>query len=395
MNMARNVCNGWTDHNSLFKDLQGSLLMSGVHACDSGLVLDMVKNFMDRQDMSTILLTSQGRLLGRLAFEQEKGTMQGVVISRNDNKNFCPMYGMNHAQIRYLIRVAAESMGCSEQTDRLLTYLDVILEIVSKRYPVCLQTISNLLQSDNEFIYNQALAEGVGRTRSLVVLERAEEGATLRKIIRMMEDNFSDVASQSLDGTYNFMKGVDEGIPLMAFYQPCEDQKIMNTYLKEEIHTILKKVPKIRVILHNAVFTGDSHGLLEYLVQAKERGQVELVVCTKNVLETFKKTPVKFPNICMFRHGVDIQEEARILDQTFGRYTHYYPKMQNGKIPAVIYRIFCKAEWIMMTENRLRVRPEDLICYDEALNAETELLAVKTAKNIKIRLVPVTGFLEA
>ena len=177
----------------------------------------------------------------------------------------------------------------------------------------------------------------------------------------------------------------------MAFYQISSNQRLMNVYLKEELYAVLKHRSKIRVILDEVSFPEEGDELQDYLMQMKRQGTVELIVSSRNVKEMFRGAGLDFGNVCLFQHSTTSATED-ISQDLFGTYRYHYPVCAPGRPPAIFFTFKKDIHWHIASEERLKVRAEDLYPVRKLFGSSSDYMAVKTTNNSEIYLVPVSEF---
>lgn len=390
-NMVRRVCTGKVDHNTFFRNIHGHLLISGIEAGDVTMLGDMVCEYAARKDMPIIILTSRLEFLHHLQGRQRSGMVNGIMVSAPDSLNYHPMYGMTAQQIRRLLTIAGEEVGCGGMMDRILLYAASVIDIVAVKYPVSLPALSALLKEDDDFIASFANQMGMTNVTADNILGDHEAGIMLRRIIEHIEEAFEGVARCGNDTKYNFQSGSRGNVSVMAFYQISSNQRIMNAYLKEELYAALKRVPKLRVILDETLFLDESDELLTYLIQTKRQGKIELIVSSENVKAMLPGVSLDFGNICLFQHANAIATEELSRD-VFGTYQYHYPVCVAGRPPAILITLKRDMHWQISTEERLKIRAEDLYARQRVFGSSGDNMAVKTTANSNIYLVPVGEF---
>lgn len=186
---------------------------------------------------------------------------------------------------------------------------------------------------------------------------------------------------------------VRQGCTGIALYSLAANQKLLNLCLKEELHAALQTVPRLRVILDNAVFSDREDALLNYLMQMKRCGKVELVLISSNVREMVWGIDLDFGNVILFRHN---QETAmqELSKQLWGSYTHYFPVPVAGKPPAFLgFTIQSFQNWATSSEERPRVRAIDLQQQAGFFGGGGELAALQRSGSMDVFLVPAAAFL--
>ena len=390
LNMTRNVFFKNLNHDSFFRSVYGNLAISGSIACNTQLLTDMIKIYVERQDMSTILLTSHMDLLTHLKIEQDNNNINGVMLSCPSSINYHIGYGMTPQQICTLFRVAGEELGCTALMDRVILYSMSIIKIVSKKYKISLPAISELLKNNDEFIVEFARQEQMPDIIINDILSNHEAGIMLRRIVELLKETFENVASCN-NSKYNFQSACLGRVPVMAFYQPSRNQRLMNNYLKEELYSTLKRVPKVRIIIDEIFFTEDDE-LLKYLTQLKRKGNIELIAISKNILDMLHPYHINFENACMFHHST-FTETEEVSEKLFGSFQYHYPVLTRGTPPTVFFTLKTDSRWAIATEERLRIRPVDLYGINGIFQKPSERVAIKTANDMKIYITSIHRFL--
>lgn len=394
-NSLRRVYNGRTDYNNFFQNIIGDLLIAGYGSGNRTMVADLVCHYIKKGNLPTVVLSGHTDLFKMLRKRQNEGEIARVMLSWPENRNYHPFYGMSVQQFFRIIRMAAEEMGYGALTDQILVYGSAILNVVSASYPVSLPAVTKLLQYDDDFISDYALQEGLSNVIADSIRANHEGGIVLRRICESLESIFEDVYAGGSDTKHNFLSGSTGDISIMAFYSMASNQKVLNCYLKEELFSTLKHVPKIRVVLDDAVFVDENDELLNYLFQMKRMGKVELVLISTNVKEAVWGLGLNFPNIVLFHHD-DLTVTEELSKSFWGTYPYAYPVPVAGKPPAFLgLTVKSTVHWQIATEERLRVRAEDLYAKPGLFSKGSDLLAVKTTANDNVYLIESSAFLPA
>lgn len=391
-NAVRRVCTGAIDYVSFFHNIRGNLFLSGQGADNIIMLSALVHEFAVRKDMPTIVLTSHNELLQEIKQNWGKKVPAEIRISGPGAKNYHPMYGMSSQQILKLIRATGEEMGCGAIMDRVLLYAAAIINIVAAKYQVSLPAMSVLLKEDDDFIADFASQMELSNVIIDNILGNHEAGIMFRRIVERIEEVFETVCEPENDTQYNFQSGAGENMPVMAFYQIAAAQTLMNSYLKEEIYSALKKVPRIRLVLDEAVFTGETDELLTSVFQMKRQGKMELIAVSRDVKEMFYGMSSGFENICLFRHDSPVTTE-NLSREMFGSYQYHYPVPSAGKPPALLFTLRREIRWQVNCEERLRVRAVDLSGNPQLMRGRQEYIAVKTYANGNVYLIPRYDFM--
>lgn len=393
-NTVRRVRTGTVDHISFFKNIRGDLLMSGYIASDMTLVADMITEYMHRDDMPTIVLSAHSDLFKILRQRLRTGEIDRVMISDPFDRNYHPFYGMNTQKLLHFIHISAEAQGYHTTIDKILQYASAVLDVVAVSYPVSLPALTKLLQNDDDYISAYALHIGLSNAVADIIRANHEAGINLRRVCEKLQTVFEDISEDEADTKYNFQSGAQGNVSVMAFYYVSAEQSMMNEYLKEELFYTLKRIPRIRVIVDEMEFGNpEEDGLLKYLFKTKRQEKIELVFVSKNANETAGGMQLNFPNVVISAH-----EEPAITEEVtrclWSTYSYNYPVPVAGKPPALLFTFKTSVHWQVATQERLRVRAEDLFGKQGFLGQTSDLLAIKTTANDFIHLVPSDKFLS-
>lgn len=394
-NAVRRVRNGTVTHSTFFKNIRGDLLLSGSLATDMTLIADMVTEYMHREDMPTILLSGHTALFALLRQRQQNGQLHRVMISDSLEKNYHPFYGMDSQRLLQMLCMAAQSQGYHTAIDRMLSYASAALNIVSMSYPVSLPALVQLLQYDDDWISAHALQLGLSNMVADIIRADHEAGIDLRRVCEMLQTVFEDVAEPTSDTRYSFQSGVLGNVLAMAFYSVSANQPVMNAYLKEELFCTLRRVHRLRVILDDMPFGNPAEDtLLACLFSMKRQGKIELILISRNVRESVGEQSLNFSNAVLSNHGQPAVTEA-VSRALWGTYPYHYLVPGPGKPAALLLGLCPTVAWHIETEERLRVRAEDLFGKPGFFVSGPELLAVHTAAENMIYLVPAQRFIPA
>lgn len=393
LNMERRVFRGEIDYKSFFQNIRGDLLISGQGAADRAMVADLVCEYAARKDMPVIVLTGHEYLPRDLREKQEKNAVDGIMTSYPEERNYHPMYGMSAGQIVNIIRVTAEEMGYRTGMDQILTYASAVINVVMKKYPVSLSAITALLKNDDDFISALAIELDLSNIIADDIRGNHEAGITLRRVMERLEKIFEDVSLPGADTGYSFQSGVMGNTAVMVFYQISRDQSVMNQYLKEELFSVSRRVPRIRLVLDEAAFE-ESDELESLIFQMSRQGKLELIVVSSNIKAMLYDTPLNFRNVCLFQHDNPIVTE-QLSRELFGTYQYHYPVPVAGKPPAVFFTLMNDIHWQIAAEERPRIRAEDLYGVTGLFGKSADFLAVRTTANDNIYLIPQDYFLRA
>lgn len=392
-NEIRRVRRGTVDHKTFFRNIRGDLLISGYIASNMTLISDMVTEYIHRDDMPTIVLSAHSDLFNSLRHRARTGEIDRIIISDPFEKNFHPFLGMNEQNLLHFIYLAAEMQGYHGTIDQILQYASAVLNIIAVSYPVSLPALTRLLQNDDDFISAYALQIGLSNVVADVIRANHVAGINLRRVCEQLQTVFEDISTEDADTKYNFQNGALEHAAVMAFYYVSSNQKMMNEYLKEELFYTLKRVPRIRVIVDEMEFCSATEDeLLKYLLQMKRQGKIELIFVSRNANESADNMQLGFPNVVISEHDEPAitEELTRALWST---YTYNYPVPVVGKPPALFFTLKTSTHWQIATEERLKVRAEDLFARQGILGRKSDLLAIKTSASEFIYLVASDQFL--
>ncbi len=393
MNAARCVLEGRVDSASFFRTISGDLLITGVDAGNQTMVLDLFCSCLEKNDMPTILLTSHSALMTAVQQKVDAHEIGCVMTSYSANKNYHPFYGMSAQQILRFVRMVAEEMGYGILTDQVMIYAAAVLNVVAAKYPVSLPAIVKILNEDDDFISELALQLGLSNVIADNIRANHEAGIVLRRLFERLEEIFEDIYISGCDTKYNFQSGAKGNLEGMCMYACSGNQRIFNAYLKEEIFHTLKRVPRVRIILDEMEFVDERDELMLYLLQIKRQGKIELMVVSQNIKEAMHgNTELDFSNVVFFHHGIPAVTDALSRD-LFGSYQYHYPVPVVGNTPHVIVSFRRAVQWQAQTEERLRVRSQDMYAKPGIFRKTSVYLAVKTAANPNVYLIRLSDFL--
>ena len=393
-NQIRRVCQGKTDLETLFRNIQGDLLISGYGAANPILLADLICSYTRRNDMPTILLPARTELFELLRQRQRAGEVTRMMFSDPADRNYHPFYGMSAQYLLRFIRMTGEELGFNIIMDKMMPYAAAILNIVEASYPVSLPAMANLLRYDDAYISAHALQMGLGSDVADVIRANREAGVALRRTCEKLEYLFEDVYTSGSDTKYNFQSAVLGNIAVMGFHILSPNQKVMNSYLKDELFCTLKRVQKVRIVVDEVPFEDQDDELLKHLFQLKRQQKIELIFVSRNASELCDRTRMLFSNVLLFQHD-NPEATAAISEMLWGKYLFHYPVPVAAAPPSVVFTLKKALQWQIATEERLRVRAEDLYSHSGFFFSTSDLVAIKTAARDIIFLVPSSFLLSA
>ena len=395
LNAARRVLEGRVDSAAFFRNIRGDLLITGGEAGNQAMVLDLFCSSLERNDMPTILLTSHLDLMTTIQQKRDSHEIDCVMTSCPADKNYHPFYGMSAQQILRFIRMTAEEMGYGILADQVMIYAAAVLNVAAAKYPVSLPAIVKLLNEDDDFISEFALQSGLSNVIADNIRANHEAGIVLRRLFERLEEIFEDVYTPGSDTKYNFQSGAKGNVAGMAMYVCSGNQRIFNSYLKEEIFHTLKRVPRIRMILDEVQFVDENDELMQYLMQTRRQGKIELMMVSQNIREAMHgNAQLDFPNVVLFHHGTPAATDDLSRD-LFGTYQYHYPVPVAGNTPHILVSFKRAVHWQSQAEERLRVRSQDMYAKPGIFGRTSDYLAVKTTANANVYLVHTADFLPA
>ena len=395
MNAERRVLEGRIDSASFFRNISGDLLMTGIDAGNQDMLLDLFCSCLERHDMPTILLTSHPGLMTNIQHKVNAREMDYVMTSCPADRNYHPFYGMSPQQILRFVRMTAEEMGYGILKDQVMIYAAAVLNVVAEKYPVSLPAIVKLLMEDDDFISEFALQSGLSNVIADNIRANHEAGIVLRRLFERLEEIFEDIYTPGSDTKYNFQSGAKGNVAGMAMYACSNNQRIFNAYLKEEIFYTLKRVPRVRIILDEMEFTEENDELMQYLMQSRRQGKIELMIVTQNIREMMHgNEEYDFPNVVLFHHGTSTTTDE-LSRGLFGHYQYHYPVPVAGNTPHVFVSFKKAIHWQSQPEERLRVRSQDMYAKPGLFGKKSDYLAVKTYANENVYLIHTSDFLPA
>jgi hypothetical protein len=393
MNAVRCVLEGRVDSATFFRTIQGDLLVTGADAGNQAMVLDLFCSGLEKNDMPTILLTSHPDIMTAVQQKISRHEIDRVMTSCPEDKNYHPFYGMSAQQILRFVRMTAEEMGYGILTDQVMIYAAAVLNVVAAKYSVSLPAIVKLLNEDDDFISEFALQSGLSNVIADNIRANHEAGIVLRRLFERLEEIFEDIYTPGSDTRYNFQSGAKGNLAGMAMYACSSNQSIFNAYLKEEIFYTLKRVPRLRIILDEMMFVDENDELMQYLMQARRQGKVELMMVAQNVRETMHgNAELDFPNVVLFHHGTPAATDDLSRD-LFGTYQYHYPVPIAGNTPHILVSFKHAVHWQPQAEERLRVRSQDMYAKPGIFGRTSDYLAVKTTANANVYLIRTSDFL--
>lgn len=393
LNRARRVLEGRVDSASFFRNIRGDLLLTGIEAGNQAMILDLFCSGIERNDIPTILLTSHLEMMTAVQQKVSAHEIDCVMTSCPADKNYHPFYGMSAQQILRFVRMTAEEMGYGILTDQVMIYAAAVLNVVAAKYPVSLPAIVKILNEDDDFISELALQFGLSNVVADNIRANHEAGIVLRRLFERMEEIFKDIYTPGSDTKYNFQSGAKGNLAGMAMYACSGNQRIFNTYLKEEIFHTLERVPRVRIILDEMQFVDKNDELMQYLMQARRQGKIELMMASQNVKEAMHgNAELDFPNVVLFHHGTPTATDDLSRD-FFGSYQYHYPVVAAGAPPHIIFTFKHDVKFAIHIEERLRVRSQDMYAKPGIFGRTSDYLAVKTKANANVYLIRTSDFL--
>ncbi len=286
LNAIRGVLQGKVSSNVYFHTIRGDVLVSGAAAANTSWVSNVVCSYIERNDMPNIILTSHFDVITSLENTVQCQMASEVVTSYGRKKNYHLFYGMSTQQLLHFIRMTADEMGYGGMTGDVMLFASAVLDVVITRYPVSLPAMENLLRTDDESIADLAQQAGLSTVLVNNIRGNHTAGVALRRVLERLDDVFADIYMPECDTRYNLQSGARNRIPAMVVYSESSNQRIFNMYMKEELFSTLRRVSKVRVILDEMNFQSADDDLLNYLMQEKRQGKIELVIFSQNVKET-------------------------------------------------------------------------------------------------------------
>ena len=132
---------------------------------------------------------------------------------------------------------------------------------------------------------------------------------------------------------------------------------------------------------------------MKYLMEAKRQNKIELMLISQNINETIHgNTRLDFPNIVMFLHGTPAATDD-VSRALFGTYQYHFSVPVAGNTPHIAFSIKRSVHWQTQSEERLRVRSQDLYAKPTIFGRSSDYLALKTTANANVYLIPAADFL--
>lgn len=379
-NAVRKVCYVDVDYAEVFSDVDGDFLIAGKEADNTRLLEEILLEYMSRNDMPMIIFSGRPEHMEYLERKQD----DRIKVYAPSNSGYYPFYGMSGQHILDLINLAGELLGYKAQMERVLRYGKALMDLVSFRERVSLKAMVEVLEHDEEELAGMAKEMNMSQENRSLLIRGKQQGEIYREIMKFMERVFQNVYTRENTEKSNLIMDLQNQCPVVAFYQISSNQRMMDEYLKQELHRVLKKVPKIRVILDEVVFSGETDVLLNYLFHKKCQGMVEIVAMSKNAKRMLPGMRFEFDNSCLFQHENPAVSEY-LSKKLFGTYLYHYPVHDGVQTFA---RRIKTDKWHMEVEERLRVGTEDLEKDDE----QEEKLAIKIKSKNYVCIVPAKKF---
>lgn len=393
--VARRVLEGRIDSETFFRTIRGDLLITGTAAGNPAIVLDLFRCCVEREDIPTILLTSHQDALRSIQQKVRAHEMVRVMTSYAGDRNYHPFYGMSTQRMLRFLRMTAAEVGDGIMTERVMLYASAVLDVVAARYPVSLPALGELLREDDAVISALALELGLSSVIADNIRGNHEAGIALRRLFGRLEEIFHEIYTPGSDTGYNLQTGAIGNVSGMALYACSDHQRIFNAYLQEELYHTLRRVPRVRVILDEPIFQDQNDVLMEYLLQTRRQGTIELVVVTQNVRESmYRRAGSDFANVVLFQHATPTATDD-LSRELFGTYPYHYAVPVAGDTPHILVSFHHTVHWQIQSEERPRVRSQDMYGRVGLLGGMSEYLAIKTTTNSNIYLVPTGVFLKA
>lgn len=394
-NQFRRVKRAEVDHCTFLQNIQGDLLISGYIAADTSLLYDMVTGYLDRNDMPTVVLSGRRELFQLLRERPHTGSSDRLAIFDPLSRGYHPFYGMPAEKLLHYIQLTAQAQGYHTAIDRILQYAAAALNVVSASYAISLPALIELLRSDDDYISAYALQIGLSNVVADTIRGDHEAGIHLRRILQKLYAAFEDISCEDASTGFTLSSGLQRNQAVTALYCVSAEQEILNAYLKEDIFYTLRRVPKLRVILDGPETEDpESDVLLKYLFSMKRQGRIELVLVSANALEVADPLALNFTNVVLSAHDVPAITEA-LSKYIWGTYPCCIPVPVVAKPAALLFTLKTSVQWGIGTEDRLRVRADDLLPRQGLLGVSSDLLAIKTWANDNIYLVSADNFLAA
>lgn len=394
LNRNRNVFEGTIDRHGFFRNIRGDLLVVGERAGDQELILSLIDSCMEKADMPTILLSGRLELFEELQKRRKQGKITNIRISAPSEKNYHPLLGMSKQQIQKLVSLEAQEMGIGVAMERVKIYTEALLDIIAVKYPLSLPAMTELLRENEDVISAFALQYGLSNTVADNIRANHQAGMLLRQICTHLEEIFENVSAPGNDTACNFQNGIRENISLSAFYSVSKNNRILNTYLKEEIYNCLTQGRRFRVILDEMTFEAEKDELLQYLLQENSMGQIELMFLAKNPVNDLKNAgDMAFANIVMFSQSTPAATDE-LSERIFGNYQYYFPVPTAGTPPHLLFTVQRAVTWQIQSESRLRVRSQDLHASPFRFANPVEYVALETMEGNDIYLVRADEFMQ-
>lgn len=384
-NEARNIYYKNTSGDLFFKNIKRDLLVTGKYACDPNVLTKMLEVSRNQLEMPVVILTSRSDLIGYL---QELPDMR---IYDEQHKEYHPLWGLDAQAILNLICQAAEEWGIYGNMDRMLLYAMAVMEIVNTKYILSLPAVAQILKESDGTIAQIVEENGLPEILADQILGNQEAGMMLRRVIEKLLKSFENIADFNAETQQNMLSAAWKPYETIVIYQTSQNQKLLNSCLKEELSETLKRVKKLRVIAIEPLLGSQEDELLTFLLDQKRIGKAELYLCSENAGNLLKNDEFNFTNVCMFRHN-SIAALEKVSEAVFGSFMYHYPTVSLGKPPSIFYTFARDERLSISTEKRLCIRDEDLAEKRIFLEREPEMMAIKIGEHSKRYLTSIEAF---
>ncbi|MCF0261155.1 MAG: hypothetical protein HUJ54_14940 [Erysipelotrichaceae bacterium] len=318
-----------------------------------------------------------------------------MMISDPMQKTYHPFYGLPSNKLLHFLMLAAQDLGYSTSMDAVLQYGTAVLKVLECWYPSSLPALTQLLKQDDDRLSASAEQMNLSTVVSDTIRANHSAGLILRSACEKLQSVFDNTAFTDSGTKYSLISGSRGNVSVMAFYQPSNSQSLLNEYLKEELEAVLNMQRQIRVVLDEPVsVTEDTDGLMPFLFEKKRQGKIELVLISRNAAEALQDQSLSFSNTILSAHDEPVLFE-NLSRELWGTYQHSSAMMNVGSPPTLFGTPRKAVNWQPHTEERLKVRWQDLQTTTGLFSKGKDLLAVKTPFSNTIFLVPALGFLQS
>lgn len=309
--------NSW----DFFKRCRGSVLVTGAAADHRIFARQMAWLCTQRRDAPSVILTEHRDLAVYLS-------RTDTLVFSTEHPSYEPFYGLTREDILQIIAETARHLGY-EKIGEIRVCAEGFLNILRCENPMTLVSIYQLLAYSDEQIaaYGESIHASAYDCES--ILADPVSFSLLRSTVNYLASIFQGLCTG--DTHRSLLTPPHETYGSMIICFSPDDVFVANTVLKTEIHALVRQCGRVRVMLDEPIFKGESDPLLDYLIRAQRERRIELFVTSRDALSSMYGNINAFDNVIFSRHATAGRTEE-ISRQLFGTYQHHYPVRNGGFI---------------------------------------------------------------